>query len=132
MSKKRVLERISDFKRALDRLKESLELDVENDIVVDGVIKRFEFCYELAWKTMKAYIEYVGIIAPKNPREVFREAFAMELIIDGDEFINMLKDRNLSVHTYDEETAHMIYENIKEKYYAILAELCEKLESAEL
>lgn len=61
MLKNRLEERLEDFKKAFKKLKESTGLKVENDIVIDGVIQRFEFTFEQSWKLMKLYLEYEGI-----------------------------------------------------------------------
>lgn len=76
-----------------------------------------EFTYELAWKLMKAYLEYEGTTNVNSPRSAFKEAFAAGLIINGDVWIDMINDLNLTVHTYNEQLAQEIYERVKEKYY---------------
>jgi nucleotidyltransferase substrate binding protein (TIGR01987 family) len=115
------------FKNALDRLGESLKLPTEQSIVIDGVIQRFEFTYELAWKWMKHFLEYKGIFEAKAPRDVFKHSFVMEIITDGEAFIEMMKDRNTSSHTYDEATANAIYRRIKDQHYYLLQTLYERL-----
>jgi len=131
MEKERLIQKIQDLRRALIKLQESLELKIDNDIIIDGVIKRFEFCYELSWKTMKSYLEYKGIFEAKAPRDVIKEAFSIGLIEEGENYISMLKDRNLTVHIYDQETAYIIYENIKEIYVKEFEKLIQKLENEE-
>lgn len=103
------------------RLKEALEEDISNPLVYDEVIQRFEFTYELAWKLMKAYLEYEGIAAVNSPRAAFKEAFAAGLIFDGDVWIDMIDYRNLTAHTYNEERAKEIYNKVREKYFAQFA-----------
>ena len=110
----RYQEKLSDFDKALNRLNEA-------------IIQRFEFCYEICWKVMKMYLENEGIEEAKSPRSTFREAFKVELIDDGEAWIDMLKDRNLTSHVYDEEMAIEIYEKIIMKYYPQMKEMCSKL-----
>lgn len=66
------------------------------------MIQRFELAFELAWKTLKDYLEEDGlVISPLTPRQVIKEAFAAKVIADGQVWINMLDNRNLLSHTYD-------------------------------
>ncbi|MDD2402581.1 MAG: nucleotidyltransferase substrate binding protein [Clostridia bacterium] len=131
MEKERLIQKIQQLRKALNRLQESLKLDIDNDIVIDGVIKRFEFCYEISWKTLKSYLEYKGIVEAKAPRDVIKEAFSIGLIEEGEKYISMLKDRNLTVHTYDQKTADIIYRNIKKIYVEEFKKLTDKLENEE-
>ena len=126
----RYQEKLSDFNKALNRLNEAIEESKNNTkstTLKDGVIQRFEFCYEICWKVMKMYLENEGIEEAKSPRSSFREAFKVELIDDGEAWIDMLKDRNLTSHVYDEEMAIEIYEKIITKYYHQMQEMCSKL-----
>lgn len=126
----RYQEKLSDFDKALNRLNEAIEESKNNTkstTLKDGVIQRFEFCYEICWKVMKMYLENEGIEEAKSPRSTFREAFKVELIDDGEAWIDMLKDRNLTSHVYDEEMAIEIYEKIIMKYYPQMQEMCSKL-----
>jgi nucleotidyltransferase substrate binding protein (TIGR01987 family) len=99
------------------RLKEALDEDISNPLLYDGVIQRFEFTYELAWKLMKAYLEYEGIAEVNSPRGAFKEAYKAGLIFEGDIWIDMIGDRNLAAHTYNEEMAKAIYNRIKDQYF---------------
>lgn len=124
----RFQERKKEFSKALERLKEALQED-ETEIVVDGVLHRFEFTFELAWKTMKDYLEYDGVINKiGSPREIIKEAFKYGLIEDGEEWIKMMLARNSLSHLYDQETSREIYSDIKEEYVNLLENLNGKLE----
>ena len=117
----------ADFYNALDRLEESL---VENptEIIIDGALHRFEFTFELAWKVIKTYLEYMGMVEKTgSPRETIQNGFKQGLISDGEEWIEMMLARNLLSHLYDENESRNIYRNIKEKYVKLLKELKEKL-----
>jgi nucleotidyltransferase substrate binding protein (TIGR01987 family) len=122
MALERNSEIFSDFSHALERLKESLREPLsKGDIVVDGVIQRFEFTFELAWKLAQKALSYSGVNV-NAPRFVIKEAFKAEILKDGDRWIDMLEDRNKTVHLYDEKSALEIYEKIKEDYYPLLEE----------
>ena len=110
-------------------VKEALKQE-ENDIVIDCVLHRFEFTFELAWKSMKDFLEYNGISENiGSPREILRRAFESHLIEDGEEWINMMLARNSLSHLYDEETSRKIYKEIKEKYIKLLEKLNNKFET---
>ncbi len=132
MNKSRWEEKLDDFKNALNRLEEGLSETDINPLIVDGVIQRFEFNYELAWKVMKFFLEYQGIEGVKSPRTTFREAYSFGLIDDGDDWIDMLKDRNLTTHTYDEKRAKRIYDKIRDKHFDNLLAVYNRLKSEEV
>ena len=72
-----------------------------SDIYLDVLVKRFEFTYEMAWKALKRYLDFIGIAAT-NPRMVFKEAYAQQIITNEDIWLDMIEQRNLSSHIYDE------------------------------
>ena len=114
---------------ATERLKEALQKK-ENDIVIDGTLHRFEFTFEFAWKTMKDYLEYSGIIeGTGSPREIIKTAFANGIIDDGENWLKMMLARNSLSHLYDEEKSREIYIEIKEIYIDLLQKLNEKFAS---
>ena len=124
---KRFIERKQDLINATKRLKEALEQD-ETDIVIDGVLHRYEFTFELAWKTLKDYLEYLGIsMNTGSPREVIKESFAHNLISDGEIWIKMMLARNSLSHLYDEEISRQIYDAIKNEYIHEFEKLVESL-----
>lgn len=125
----RFTERLEDFKKALLKLEEALK-EEESEIVIDGVLHRFEFTFELAWKTMKDVLEYQGIITKLgSPREIIQIAFKQNLIDDGEVWIEIMLSRNSLAHIYDELTSRRIYNDIKEKYVKQFNNLREKLEN---
>ena len=118
-----------DFCNALERLEESL---VENptDIIIDGCLHRFEFTFELSWKVIKSYLEYMGVVEKTgSPREVIQNGFKQGLITDGEGWIEMMLSRNVLSHLYDEGESRRIYNSIKEKHIKLLRELKEKLDT---
>ncbi len=106
-----------EFKRCLKKFEEVLQIP-KDDIVRDSAIKRFELCFEIAWKSLKDYIAYEGIIC-RSPRSCLQEAFSMGLIEDEDAWLSILEDRNLSVHTYDEALAEELYKRLLDHYKAM-------------
>ncbi|HEX3044340.1 MAG TPA: nucleotidyltransferase substrate binding protein [Bacillota bacterium] len=126
--KEKLMEKLTNYQKAIRRLKEALERDESDELVLDGVIQRFEFTYELSWKLLKAYLTYHGIAEVRSPREAFKEGFAAGVIDEGDLWIEMLDDRNVTSHTYNETEAKEIFNKIKHKYYTILNRLCEVVE----
>ena len=84
----------------------------DDEIIVDATIQRFEFTIELFWKLLKVILESKGVEV-QYPKDVLREAFKGHLIDDEEQWLSMLKDRNLTSHTYDEKLAHEVYERIK-------------------
>lgn len=118
-----------DFYNALDRLEESLK-EEPTDIVIDGTLHRFEFTFELAWKVIKYYLEYMGVVEKTgSPRETIQNGFKQGIISDGEEWIEMMLSRNALSHLYDEKESRKIYNNIKEKHIKLLQKLKEKLET---
>ena len=99
---------LQNFDKALSQLKKALE-EPESPIVRDATIQRFEFTYELCWKTLKNYLEDIHGIRAVSPRMVFKEAFAIDLIENEEIFIEMIESRNKLSHTYNEEQAQSIY-----------------------
>jgi len=106
---------LKDFENAISRLQDGINVESEDDIVIDGVIQRFEFSFELAWKLMKSYLYEQGIIC-NSPRQSIKEAFKIGLLEDGNAWLDMLMDRNKTTHIYDENEANAIFEKIIEKH----------------
>lgn len=126
---KRLKERYEDYIKALNRLKEAM-LENPTDIVIDGTLQRYEFTFELAWKTIKDYLEYNGYTEGiSSPRAIIQLAFQTKIIKKGDIWIQMMLDRNSLSHLYDEEKSREIYNNIKNKYLKQFEELKEFLEN---
>ncbi len=97
-------QRFQNFDRACGLLREALARGPSalSMLEKEGVIQRFEYSFELAWKTIKDYLEEDGlVISPVTPRQVLKDAFAAKVLTDGQVWINMLDNRNLLSHTYD-------------------------------
>ena len=120
--------KFEDYSRACEKLQSALTKDISaDDLYLDGVIQRFEFCFELSWKLMKAYLSFEGIES-NSPRSSIRESFKIGLITEAENWLDMLEKRNLSSHTYDEETAIEIYQHISQKYISLLINFKEELQ----
>ena len=119
-------QRFSNYKKAALQLSEFIEKDKLNKFEVQGLIQCFEYTFELAWKTMKDYLEQEGFEV-KSPRSTIQTAFQIQLITDGRVWIDALEKRNLMTHTYNEEIAKEAEELIKQKYYPAIKELLNKL-----
>ena len=114
---------------AVDRLEEAISEYESNpsDIIRDGIIQRFEFCTELAWKTTREYLLEEGAEFRNTPKAVMREAYAASLISDAQIWSDLLRDRNLTSHTYNEETARNIFARIYTDYLYVLQQLKQPL-----
>lgn len=122
-------EKYSKFAEAVARLAEALDEYKEygNSVMRDGIIQRFEFCTELAWKTTREYLldeEYTEINSPKS---IIKKAFSNGLIDDENAWIDLLKARNVTSHIYDEETSVEIFNKIKNIYIKEFEKLLNKL-----
>lgn len=114
-------EKYNYFTAAVARLREALDDYSKNplDSVRDGTIQRFEFCTELAWKTMREYLLDQGYTEINSPKAVIKQAFAFGMIQDQQAWIDLLNDRNLTSHVYDEATAKLIFERIETRHLAL-------------
>lgn len=120
--------KFNNFQNALARLNEGItKYDEANELTGDGLIQRFEFTFELAWKTLKTIFEDEGLTGLNSPKTVLREAFAADLIDDEELWLAMLSDRSSTVHIYNQQLAQEICLNIQSKYVLALRELLEKI-----
>ena len=122
---------LENFENATERLKAALEYDpLELDIVMDAVIRRFEFTFETAWKSVKLAAKAVGYDC-KSPKGCLKLAYRMGWIKDEERWLELLEARNLTSHTYDQETAMDVYETVKENFQvfgSLLRELREEVD----
>ena len=127
-------QRFQNYQKALATLKSAVELAASrelSDLEKQGVIKGFEFTYELAWNVMKDYLEEQGITDIIGSKNAIRYAFNEGLIADGEAWMNMVKDRNLASHVYDEETANDLYSAIVKNYYSLFNSFAERMSNPE-
>lgn len=127
-------QRFSNYQKALRQLDNAVDLSRQrplSDLEKQGLIQAFEYTYELGWNTLKDYLSYQGITEIIGARDAIRQAFRRELISDGEGWMEMLVDRNLTSHTYNEDTADEIVNKVCERYHAILLALQVKLAAIE-
>ena len=118
-------QRFDNLQSVYKLLQEALEANTQtpnSKLIQMALIKAFEMTFELSWKTMKDFLVYNGIDV-KLPREIIKQAFANDIVEDGQLWIDMLEERNLMTHTYDEERAHEAIQHICEDYLQGLAQL---------
>lgn len=99
-----------------------------DDIIKEGLIQRFEYTHELAWKVMKDFLEEVGDVKIYGSKDATKEAFAAELISKGEIWMEMINSRNKTSHTYNEETADEIFNKIIHEYHAEFKEFLNTME----
>lgn len=123
-------QRFSNYKKALEKLQDALgEYDDEmTDLEKEGMIQRFEYTFELAWKTLQDLLYERGYLEIKGPTLVLRQALQDGYIKNEEKWRLMKNARELTSHTYDEHTANKIVEKIKEEYYDLLFELKTQLD----
>lgn len=131
---KRWEERIEDLSKAVNRLGEAIEESKKIDFstLKDGVIQRFEFTIELSWKALKSLLNEEGIESATTPKSTVKEAGKVGVIKNIDIWIEMLDDRNLTSHIYNQAIADEIYERIVNRYYEELKRNYEFLKEREV
>lgn len=115
-------QRLSNYSKALNQLNRAVDLANERQLTElerQGLIQSFEFTHELAWSVMKDYFYYQGNSEIRGSRDATREAFKFDLISNGEVWMDMIISRNKTSHTYDEETAIEITENIIKDYTSL-------------
>lgn len=123
----RWLQRFSNFKRAFAQLDEAVSLPVYSKLEQQGLIKGFEITYELAWNTLKDLLQDQGYTGILGSKDTFRLGNQVGLITDGDTWMEMVKSRSATSHTYDESTANEITEAIRGSYFFAFSTLIETL-----
>ena len=124
-------QRFQNFDRAFVLLRDALEKGpgALNQLEKEGVVQRFEYSFELAWKTVKDYLEESGIVFPTvTPRQVLKDGFAAKVIADGQVWIDMLDHRNLLSHSYSLASFEKAVEAIAARYLPAMATLHEFLQ----
>lgn len=129
MSDIKAQQSLDNLGRALQRLREALEETKENSLIIDGTIQRFEFVFEMFWKTFKRLLILEGI-QTSTPRESLKKAYEARWLQDEMTWLQMLKNRNDTSHVYIEELALQIYKDIHahfpemERTYSFLLKKC--------
>ncbi len=128
----RWVQRFENFNSALKHLIYAFELSQTkklSNLENQGYIQAFEFTHELAWNVLKDYFEYQGQPGISGSRDAAREAFQKGIIDDGEPWMEMIKSRNLTSHTYNENVSLDITEKISRLYVPAFLQLQKKLES---
>jgi nucleotidyltransferase substrate binding protein (TIGR01987 family) len=118
-------QRFENYERALRLLREALEeMNNLTALEKEGTIQRFEFTVELAWKTLKDYLESSGIVMVSyTPKEIVKQAFAAKIIRDGQKWIDILDCRNRLSHIYDEAVFDEALRDVSEQFLPEFEEL---------
>lgn len=98
-----------------------------NELEEQGLIQAFEYTHELAWNVLRDYLLEKGHQDIYGSRDATRVAFKLGLIDDGDSWMDMMRDRNRTSHTYNQETAQAIAQNIKQRFFGLFVQLQQKL-----
>ncbi len=137
-------QRFSNYSKALKKLTEAIEYtkttffkkqetenanEVLDEILKEGLIQRFEYTHELAWNVIKDFLLDIGDIKIYGSKDATREAFKADLIAKGDVWMEMIKSRNKTSHTYNEKTADEIYDKIINEYHPVFLEFQQVMES---
>lgn len=123
-------QRFDNFQRSLKQLDNAMALMKERDLSEleqQGVVQAFEYNYELAWNVLKDFYEYQGELNIQGSRDAIRVAFNRGLIANGKVWMDMIKSRALTVHTYNQEVTEKILEDVVHRYYPAFVALRQSL-----
>ncbi len=110
-------QRFQNFEKAFKQFENAvLSLDTLSDLEKEGMVQRFEYTFELGWKTLKDFLESKNVDV-KFPREAIKKAFEYDIIEDGTLWLEMMEQRNLMAHTYSEDIFKQAVKMISQKYY---------------
>ena len=127
MKEKRWEQRFENFEKAFHLLEEAHQRASQardDNLLQEGLIQRFEYNFELGWKTIRDYLEYNKVQLDEiTPRFVIKEAFKAKILENGNVWMEMLDDRNLMSHTYDIKSFNAAIEKIYSDYYAAIKEI---------
>lgn len=113
----RWIQRFDNYKKALSQLTKFVDKGQLNELELQGLIQSFEYTHELAWKTLKDFLEHGGHKEIYGSKDATRESFKLDLLDDGDVWMSMIESRNETSHTYNEETTQKITTAILNDYY---------------
>lgn len=123
----RWIRRLQSFYKVFAQLERFIEKTELNEMERQGIIQAFEYNFELSWNTLKDYFEYQGESNIHGSRDAIRIAFQRGILEDGELWMQMLKSRTLTTHTYNESTAKMIEKEIRDSYFNAFQNLQQKL-----
>lgn len=113
-------QRFTNFSKAMNHLENALQIPNPDMVQKAGIIQFFEMSFELAWNMVKDYLEEQGFVDIKSPRSAIKKAFEMNILENGHAWMDLLQDRNLTAHTYDEQKATEMEQLISNKYFPLL------------
>ena len=116
----RWIQRFNHFTHAFSQLRKAVDLAQQrplSELEEQGLIQAFEYTHELAWKTLKDFLESRGVSNLYGSKDTTREAFKQGLLGNGETWMDMIKSRNLTSHTYNEETAQAVVQAICTSYF---------------
>ena len=119
----RWIQRFQNYQQALARLSEAVALSHQralSDLEEQGLIQAFEFTHELAWNVLKDYLEAQGFVELIGSKNATRQAFKNGLLQDGEAWMDMIKARNLTSHTYQDKIAEDIVKDILGRFHPAL------------
>ncbi len=115
-------QRFQQFNNAFSLLEQAITIKHPSVVERAGIIQFFEMAFELSWKLLKDYQQSEGFEV-NSPRSAIKQAFQNDLLDEGHLWIQALEDRNLTTHTYNEATAVIVEQKIREDYYPLLVNL---------
>lgn len=124
-------QRLSNYRRALAQLENAVMLAEQrdlSDLENQGLIQAFEFTHELAWNCLKDFLEHKGQSEIYGSRDATRKAFELQLIEDGETWMNMIQSRNRTSHTYNQKVMQEIITDVTEVYFSQFKALANKLD----
>ena len=116
-------QRFQNFEKTLFYLDQALNIQKPDVTQRAGIVQFFELSYELAWKVLKDYLEEQGFTDIATPRAVIKKSFEIGIISNGHQWLQLLDDRNLTSHTYDETKALEVDRLIRQYYHPLFREL---------
>ena len=115
-------QRFQNYEKAFQRLSRAIEgvkSAPDDDLLQAGLVQTYEYTFELAWKTLKDYLTLEGFEV-RSPRETIRQGFQSGYIMNGEDWLQALADRNLTTHIYDDEIIIRVLNGIFERYFFLL------------
>ena len=115
-------QRFQNYEKAFKRLSRAVKVvksAPDDDLLQSGLVQTYEYTFELAWKTLKDYLTLEGFEV-RSPRETIRQGFQSGYIMNGEDWLQALADRNLTTHIYDDEIIIRVLSDIFERYFFLL------------
>jgi nucleotidyltransferase substrate binding protein (TIGR01987 family) len=127
----RWIQRFNNFSKAFAQLKDAVELAKQrplSNLEEQGLIQAFEYTHEMAWNTLKDFLEERGVKNVYGSKDATREGFKAGLLEDGEVWMDMIKNRNLTSHTYNEDTAREIASATIHSYFKAFSDFLTRME----